>query len=63
MGRAFLLCPAKLDLNLLCYRKSIIDIDAEVPDSALYLGVTEQELNRSQIAGTATDQGCLRSPQ
>jgi hypothetical protein len=42
------------------YGKGIIDLDAEVPDGAFDLGVSEQELHGAQIAGTPVDQGRLR---
>ena len=38
----FSLCPIRLNVNLFGYCESIIHIDAEIPHSALYLGVTEQ---------------------
>ena len=40
-GRALLLCPARLTVDLLRYGEGIIHIDAEIPDSALYLGVAQ----------------------
>jgi len=43
------------DFNLLRYGKSIIDIDAEISDCALDLGMAEQELDRSQVARTPVD--------
>ena len=46
-GRALLLCPVVSDVDLLRYGEGIVHIDAEIPDSACYLGVTEQKLNRS----------------
>ena len=39
------------NVDLLRYCKSIIYIDAEIPDSALYLRVAEQKLHGSQIPG------------
>ena len=62
-GRAHLLCPASSDVDLLGYGEGIVHIYAEIPDSALYLGVTEQKLNRSQIPGAAVNQRCLGPPQ
>jgi MinD superfamily P-loop ATPase len=59
----FLLCPDRLNVSLLRYGKGIIDIDAEIPDSALYLGVAEQKLHRSQIPGAAVDERCFSPPQ
>ena len=58
-GRARLLCPGSSDVNLFRNGEGIIDLDTEVPDSAFDLGVTEQELHGSQIAGTSVDQGGL----
>ena len=43
------------DFNLLGYRKSVINIDAEISDCALDLGMAEQELYRSQVASTPVD--------
>ena len=62
-GRALLLCPVISDIDLLCYREGIVHINAEIPDSALYLGVTKQKLDGAQIPGAAVDQRRLRSPQ
>src|SRR5262245_16180609 len=62
--RALLLCPCKVqNVNLLRYCKSIIHIDAEIPDSTLYFGVAEQKLDRSQIPCAAVDQCRFGSPQ
>jgi hypothetical protein len=38
-GRALLLCPVRLNVDLLRYGEGFVRIDAEIPDSALYLGV------------------------
>ena len=62
LGRARRLCPGISDINLFRYRKSVVDLDAKVPDGALDFGVTEQELNRPQVARAPINQGCLRSP-
>jgi hypothetical protein len=43
--------PPISDVNLLGYGKCVVYLDAEVPDGALDLRVTEQELDRSEIAG------------
>ena len=40
-GRALLLCPVRSNVDLLRYGEGIVHIYAEIPDSALYLGVTE----------------------
>jgi hypothetical protein len=41
-GRALLLCPIRSDVDLLRYGEGIVHINAEIPDGALYLSVTEQ---------------------
>ena len=38
-GRELLLCPVRLNVDLLRYGEGIVHIDAEIPDSALYLRV------------------------
>ena len=55
------LCPGSSDVNLLRYGQGIIDLDAEVPDGAFDLCVTEQEPSGSQVAGAPVDQGYLCS--
>jgi hypothetical protein len=47
--------PVRLNADLLRYGEGIVHIDAEIPDNALYLGVTKQKLDGSQIPGTAVD--------
>jgi hypothetical protein len=51
------------NVDLLRYCKSIIYIDAEIPDSALYLRVAEQKLHGSQIPGAAVDERGFSSSQ
>jgi hypothetical protein len=51
LGRACPLCPSNSDINLFCYGQGIIDLDAEVSDGAFDLGVSEQKLHGSQVAG------------
>ena len=52
-GQSTLLCPVVSDVDLLCYGEGIVHINAEIPDSALYLGVTKQKLDGAQIPGAA----------
>jgi hypothetical protein len=59
----FCSAPASSNVDLLRYCKSIIHIDAEIPDSALYLGVAEQKLDGSQIPSSAVDERRFGSPQ
>jgi hypothetical protein len=40
---------------LLGYGERVVDLDAEISDSAFDLGVTEQELYGSQIASAPID--------
>ena len=61
--QSILLCPVRSNVDLFRYGKGIVHIDAEVPHSALYLGVTEQKLHGSQIPSAPIDQCRLSSPQ
>jgi hypothetical protein len=51
-----LLCPNGSHLNLFRHRKCVIDLDAKVSRGALDLGMAEQQLNGTQVAGSAIDQ-------
>lgn len=42
--------PLSSDVNLFCYRQSVVDLDAKVSDGTLDLSVPEEELHGSQIA-------------
>jgi hypothetical protein len=42
MGRACPLCPGISDINLFRYREGVIDLDTEITDRALDLGVPER---------------------
>ena len=50
-GGAFRLCPVPLR-----NREGIVHINAEISDSALYLGVTKQKPDGAQISDAAVDQ-------
>ena len=39
------LCPCTSDVNLFSYGEGIIDFDAEIPDGALDLCMSQQELH------------------
>ena len=41
-GQSILLCPGRSDINLFGYGEGIIDLNAEIPDGALNLGVAKQ---------------------
>ena len=62
-GQSISALPCTSNVDLLRYGEGIVHIDAEIPHSALYLGVPEQKLDGSQIPGAAVDQRRLRSPQ
>ena len=61
MGRAASLCPVagRLDVDLLGYGQSIINVDAQIPHRALNLRVAKKELNGPQIARAPVNQGRL----
>ena len=63
MGQGVSALPLSSDVNLFRYCDSIIDLDAEISDGALNLGVTPQELNRPQITCPSIDQGGFRAPE
>jgi hypothetical protein len=46
---------AKSEFDLLGYGKGVIDLDAEIADGAFELGVPEQQLHRSQVAGLSVN--------
>src|ERR1700722_1409386 len=62
-GQSVSALPGTSDLSLFRYRERVIHLDAEISDRALDLGVTEQELDGSQVAGAPIDQGSLRPAQ
>ena len=43
--------------------ESIFDVNAEIPHSAFDLGVAEQDLHRTQVAGLLVDYGGFCPPQ
>jgi len=51
--------PLNLYLRLLCHFQRVVDLDAQVPHSALQFRVTEQQLHDPQILGLSVDQRCL----
>jgi hypothetical protein len=60
-GQSISALPCTSNVDLLRYGEGIVHINAEIPHSALYLGVTEQKLDGAQIPGAAVDQRRLRS--
>jgi hypothetical protein len=63
LGGGCPLCPSNSDVDLLGNFEGVIDFDAEVPDSAFNLGVSKQQLHRSQVASALVDHAGLGSPQ
>jgi hypothetical protein len=63
LGRAYPLCPRISDINLFSYGEGVIDLDAEITDRALDLGMPEQKLHGPEVARPPIDQGCLCSSQ
>src|SRR6516225_4358901 len=49
------LCPGTSDVNLLRDLNGVVNLDTEVTDRALDLGVTEQQLNSAQVPCPAVD--------
>jgi hypothetical protein len=48
---------------LLRYRERVIDLNAQISDSALDLGMAEQDLNGPKVAGAPIDQCRLGPPK
>jgi len=44
-GRAIPHCPGRSDVDLFDYGESIIGLNAEIPDGALDLGMSQQQLH------------------
>ena len=51
------------DVDLLGDAQSVVEFDAKVPDRAINLGVSEQELDGPKIAGLPVDQRGLGPPK
>jgi hypothetical protein len=56
-------CDCRSNIDLLRDLDRIVDLYAKIPHRALDLGVTEQELDSPEIAGSPVDQHCLRASQ
>jgi len=44
-GKAGRLCPGSSDVDLLGYGESVVDLNAEISDSALDFGMSQQQLH------------------
>jgi hypothetical protein len=53
------LCPGSSDVNLLGDGEGIVDLDAEIPHGALDFGVTQQQLDGTQISQCSREPGGL----
>jgi hypothetical protein len=62
-GQSISALPFTSNVYLLRDGEGIVHINAEIPDSALYLRVTKQNLDGAQILGAPINQRRLRSPQ
>jgi hypothetical protein len=58
-----LLTDRQSDLNLFRNQKGIIDINPEIPNRALNLGMIQQELDGSEIASSPLDYRHFGAPQ
>ena len=63
LGRARQLCPGISDVDFLSDLDRVVDLDAEIADGALDLGVAKQELNGSEVPGSSVDQRRLGPPE
>jgi hypothetical protein len=54
-GKAGLLCPCSSGLDLFRNRESVIDLYPKIADSALNLGVTQEQLHGAQVASAAVN--------
>jgi hypothetical protein len=54
---------AELHLSLLSDLQRIVNLDAEIPDGAFQLCVSEQQLNGPEILGPPVDKRRLGAPQ
>jgi hypothetical protein len=53
----------RLDVDLLCDLYRVIDLDVEIPDGTLNLRVSQQELDRAQIASASIEEHRIRATQ
>lgn len=55
--------PLQLQISVRSASKSTFYVDAQVSHGVLDLGVTEQDLDGSEVAGRLVDHRCLRASQ
>jgi hypothetical protein len=51
-GQSATALPRCSDVDLLCDGERIVNLDAEVPDGALHLGVPKEKLNGAEVPGS-----------
>ena len=51
------------EFDLFGDRERVLDLNAEILNGTLDLGVAEEDLDGAQIAGTLVDLGCLGAPE
>jgi hypothetical protein len=61
MGQGVSALPHNSDVNLLRYRDGVIDFDAKISDGTLNLGMSQQKLDGTQVAGPSIDQCRFRA--
>jgi len=57
MGRGCPLCPGNSDVYLFGNLKGVVDLYAQIPDSTFNLGMSEEQLNRPQVASSFVNHG------
>jgi hypothetical protein len=62
VGRALTALPRFSDVDLLGDGERVVDLNTEIPDRALHLGVPKEQLSRAEVPGSPIDQGRLGSP-
>jgi hypothetical protein len=55
--------PLRLDFNLLCNQKGIVDVNPKIPHGTLDLAVAEQKLDSTEIACPSVDHRRFGPPQ
>jgi hypothetical protein len=60
-GRARQLCPGSSDIDFFSYFNRVVNLNAEIANSAFDLGVAKEQLDGAQIAGAPVDQSCFGS--
>jgi hypothetical protein len=54
-GQSVTALPQYSDVDLFGDGERVIDLDAEVPDRALYLGVAKEQLHRAKVPPSTVD--------